>query len=247
MEEKASPFLSTPIAVLIGALIIAGAILVSGGVIKVGNNLSVGGKGSGSTPQVAGTAEVAKTEVDIVAKLKQYAGKLGLDTSKFNSCLDSGQKASLVSTDLDEGSSAGVNGTPAFFINDRLLSGALPFEQFKKVIEEELSGAAAANTTRQTVGVGNLPVLGKTDAKVTIVEFSDYQCPFCARFYSQTEGQLRKDYIDSGKVKFYYRDFPLTSIHPGAQKAAEAARCAGDQDKYWQYHDLIFNNQSDIF
>ncbi len=86
------------------------------------------------------------------------------------------------------------------------------------------------------------PVEGSADAPVTIVEFSDFQCPFCEKFYSDTLGQVRKDYIDTGKVKLVYRDFPL-SFHPEAEKAAEAAECADDQGKFWEMHDKIFENQ----
>lgn len=225
------------------------AILISGGIIKFGKPATSGGVAGVQVP-VAGqpaAPQVAKTEADIVKELKVQAGKLGLDQNKFNSCLDSGEKTSLVKADLDDGTKAGVNGTPAFFINGRLLSGAVPFEQFKTIIDEELNGTAASTATRQTVGAGDLPLLGSTNARVTLIEFSDYECPFCGRHYTQTEGQLKKEYIDTGKVKFYYRDFPLSSIHPGAQKAAEAARCAGGLGKYWEYHDLIFENQTSIF
>ncbi|HLC89152.1 MAG TPA: thioredoxin domain-containing protein, partial [Candidatus Nanoarchaeia archaeon] len=82
-------------------------------------------------------------------------------------------------------------------------------------------------------------VKGKEDAPVTIVEFSDYECPFCARFYTDTFGQLKAKYIDTGKVKFVYRDFPL-SFHQNAQKAAEAAECAGEQNKYYEMHNKLF-------
>ncbi len=82
-------------------------------------------------------------------------------------------------------------------------------------------------------------VKGDKDAPVTIVEFSDYECPFCARFYQQTYGQIDEQYIKTGKVKLIYRDFPL-SFHAQAQKAAEAAECAGEQGKYYDMHDLLF-------
>jgi len=98
-----------------------------------------------------------------------------------------------------------------------------------------------------TVSIDDDPLKGKADAPITIIEFSDYQCPFCERLYKATVVQLKKDYIDTGKVKLYYRDFPLTQIHFGALKAAEAARCAGDQGKYWEFHNLVFENQSSIF
>ena len=83
---------------------------------------------------------------------------------------------------------------------------------------------------------------GNPDATVTIVEFSDYECPFCARFYSQTYDQIIEQYVDTGKVNLVFRDFPL-SFHPNAQKAAEAAECAGEQGKYYEMHDKIFDNQ----
>ena len=89
------------------------------------------------------------------------------------------------------------------------------------------------------------PVIGKKDAKVTIVEFSDFQCPFCERFYKETYGQIKTKYVDTGKVKIVFRHFPL-SFHQNAQKASEAAECANRQDKFSQYHDLLFqNSQSD--
>ncbi|MBI2582348.1 DsbA family protein [Candidatus Woesearchaeota archaeon] len=82
-------------------------------------------------------------------------------------------------------------------------------------------------------------VKGDKDAPVTIVEWSDYECPFCGRFYTETLPSLEQEYIKTGKVKFVYRDFPL-SFHPNAQKAAEAAECAGEQGKYWEMHNMLF-------
>jgi protein-disulfide isomerase len=84
------------------------------------------------------------------------------------------------------------------------------------------------------------PSTGPDDAPVTIVEFSDYQCPFCARWHNQEWQRLLDAYPD--KIRFVYRNFPL-SFHPNAMPAAEAALCAGDQDSYWQYHDVLFENQ----
>jgi protein-disulfide isomerase len=82
-------------------------------------------------------------------------------------------------------------------------------------------------------------VKGDPNAPVTIIEFSDFECPFCARFYSDTLSQIDEQYIKTGKVKLVYRDFPL-SFHPQAQKAAEAAECAGEQGKFYDMHDLLF-------
>ncbi len=84
-------------------------------------------------------------------------------------------------------------------------------------------------------------VKGDKNAPVTIVEFSDYECPFCEKFYSETYSQIEKNYIKTGKVKFIYRDFPL-GFHQNAQKAAEAAECAGEQGKYYEMHNKLFEN-----
>lgn len=244
LEKK----LSVQASILIGSLFISLAILVSGGVVtlkpaKSDKQVAEVQAAPNSQPQPQENVEGA-----IIANLKAYAGRLGLDQNKFDRCLDSGEKAQLVTADQKEGSNLEVSGTPSFFINGRpLFIGASPFDQFKKVIDEELAGNAPAETERKTVGTGDLPFLGKANAPVILVEFSDYQCPFCTRFYQGAEAQIKKEYVETGKVKIYYRDYPLTQIHPGAQKGAEAARCAGDQGKYWEFHDLIFENQENIF
>lgn len=92
------------------------------------------------------------------------------------------------------------------------------------------------------VSVDDDPSLGKKDAPVTMIEFSDFQCPFCRKFYKETLPQIKKEYIDTGRVKFVYRDFPL-DFHQGAKPAAEGAECARDQNKFWEMHDAIFNEQ----
>ncbi len=94
-----------------------------------------------------------------------------------------------------------------------------------------------------TVDAGALPEMGQASAPVTVVEFSDFQCPYCGRLFGDAEAQIRTNYVSSGKVKFYYRDFPLTSIHPDAMAGAIAARCANDQGKFWDMHDKLFQNQ----
>ena len=90
----------------------------------------------------------------------------------------------------------------------------------------------------------NDPVRGDPNAPITIIEFSDFQCPFCARFHVQTLPSLLEEYIEAGKVNLVYRDFPLQSIHPNAQPAAVASECAHEQGKYWEFHDTLFEKQS---
>ncbi len=87
-------------------------------------------------------------------------------------------------------------------------------------------------------------VIGDPNAKVTIIEFTDYQCPFCGRHFTQTWPQLKTDYVDTGKVKVVVRDFPL-SFHPNAQKASEASECAKEQNKFVEMHDKLFSTQNE--
>ncbi|MBI2779599.1 MAG: DsbA family protein [Gammaproteobacteria bacterium] len=87
------------------------------------------------------------------------------------------------------------------------------------------------------------PVRGDGNAMVAIVEFSDYQCPFCGRFHAQVLPSVKKSYIDTGKIRHIFRDFPL-DFHPQAKSAAIAANCAGEQKAYWQMHDSLFSNQN---
>src|SRR6266850_2887961 len=93
------------------------------------------------------------------------------------------------------------------------------------------------------IGVDDDPVLGSPDAKVLIIEFGDYQCPSCRMFWKDVEPRLRKEYIDTGKVKFVFRDYPIVQIHPEALLASMAVDCAGEQNKYWEYHDKVFREQ----
>ena len=96
------------------------------------------------------------------------------------------------------------------------------------------------------MSVSGRPSLGQQDAPVTLVEFSDYQCPFCKRHFLTVYAILKKDYIDTGKLRYVFRDFPIAGLHPQAQKAHEAAYCAGEQKKYWEMHDMLFKNSQNL-
>ncbi|MEK6900509.1 MAG: thioredoxin domain-containing protein [Nanoarchaeota archaeon] len=97
-------------------------------------------------------------------------------------------------------------------------------------------------TAKLDVSADDDPVLGNADAPVTIIEFSDFQCPFCGKFFSESFPKIDEKYIKTGKVKMVFRDFPL-EFHPEAEPAALAANCANEQGKFWEFHDLLFANQ----
>lgn len=199
-----------------------------------------------------------------VDNLKKYAKEIGADSGKFNKCLDNSDKKTAVNTDISYGASVGIQGTPGFFINGRLLAGAFPFEFFKEVIDKELEGKGsdictdyseklqtyckdsqnkAFDPVAKKIELGNSPYEGSSNPKVSIVEFSDFQCPYCIRAYP-TVKQIMNTYKND--VRLYFKQFPLTNIHPYAQKAAEASLCALDQgmDKFWKFHNKLFELES---
>lgn len=118
-------------------------------------------------------------------------------------------------------------------------------QEIRRVLEGRPAAAAqppADVLPSQPIDVSREPFKGAANAKVAIIEFSDYQCPFCGRYEKDTYVQVIKDYVDTGKVKYVWRDLPL-DMHPNAQKAAEAANCAAAQGKFWEMHDRLFTNQ----
>jgi protein-disulfide isomerase len=106
--------------------------------------------------------------------------------------------------------------------------------------------AAEATSTpqyvRYKIPTDGFPSLGPADAPITLVEFADFQCPYCRQWEQQTYQPLLAAY--PGKIRIVYRDFPLTSIHPNAMPAAEAAQCANAQGKFWPFHDKLFSSEN---
>ena len=195
-------------------------------------------------------------------KLISYAKDLKLNKGDFEKCLESGDKEATVAVDAKQAADLGVQGTPGFFINGQFLAGAFPFEFFKEIIDKQIDGTSSSectsysadlqkycsdpqnlnfNPVAKEVDVKNMVATGAKNAKVTIVEFSDFECPFCIRAYP-TVRQVLKEYKDD--VKLYYKQYPLVQIHPNALKAAEASLCAADQGKFWEFHDKIFETEA---
>ncbi len=112
-----------------------------------------------------------------------------------------------------------------------------------KILQNQLSTEQPILSVK--ISVDNDPIIGNPDAPITIIEFSDFQCPFCARFYTQTLPLIHEEYIKQGKVKLVFRDFPIQSIHPNALPASVAAECANEQGKFKEMHDTLFENQNE--
>jgi protein-disulfide isomerase len=234
--------------VLIFLLVLAAFLLGS----MFTKNRSTDNSGAPSGASVSPTSAAAASPDAFISSAVQ---KLGLDQEKFDSCLSSGQFKQAIQDDLALGQKLGVSGTPNFFINGYQVVGAVPYANFKQIIDAILAGkkpdiaAGTGQPTPVTLTQAQVADLltsgaaskGDNNAKVTIVEFSDYQCPYCGRYVRETYPQLMSAYGD--QLVYVFHDFPL-SFHPYAEKMAEVARCAGDQGKYWEMHDLIYTDQA---
>jgi protein-disulfide isomerase len=201
------------------------------------------------------------------ASTEGYAGDLGLDVARFKADVASPRLAEIVDRDLELGGGVGVTGTPAIFINGRRLpGGAAPIDNFKVLIDEEMGKADTmiragtpanqvyarivekgqapsgpkAPTVKKVDAPADAPAFGPAYPKVTIVEWSDFQCPYCSRAAPAVE-RLRAPY---GKdVRVVFRNLPLP-MHPNARIASQAAMAAHAQGKFWPMHDRLFADQS---
>lgn len=187
-----------------------------------------------------------------------YAGEIGLDVDVFAQCLESGTKEPLIRADLDHGVNRGVTGTPGFFLNNEFLNGAQPIAVFDQAIAAVQNGESLAVPTPVPAqpsqpAVAPTPAsfseeyafaIGDEDAPITIVEFTDYQCPYCSQHSLETLPQIKANLIDTGRIRYIFKDLPLDSIHPLARVGAVAARCAAEQDAYLPMHDQIFADQA---
>ncbi|MEO8800919.1 MAG: thioredoxin domain-containing protein [Polyangiaceae bacterium] len=201
--------------------------------------------------------------------LERIAGELKLDVTKVKSAIKTHKYKAVIAQDQSLADDVQATGTPHFFVNGKRLVGAQPFDKFKTLVDAELAsakalvakgvpatnvydvtikdGKGAATPEKKTVAAAaKSPTRGKATAKVTVVEFADFQCPFCSRVENDAITQLRKDYPDT--VKVVWRDLPLP-FHEHAMEAAEAAREAFAQKGetgFWKMHDLLFANQTSL-
>ena len=120
-------------------------------------------------------------------------------------------------------------------------------EEIKKLLRSGARAAPAKAAFReQDVSIGNSPFKGEANATVTLIEFSDYQCPYCSRHARNVMPEIVAEYVDTGKVKYVMFEDPIPSLHKNAYGASYAALCAGDQGKYWEMHDIMFANQKGL-
>jgi protein-disulfide isomerase len=262
-SRPAWTYFLSPIALVIGSVIISGTVWYTR-------------DESSSAPAVVPTQQVESVEPsgapvssaaqNLLAAFKGYAKQIGLDENKFGQCLQDDAavqaKVALINKHLQRGTALGVNGTPTFFINNKMIVGAQPGAIFDEVIEKELKGSPTAITEYSAsiqalatsspprfqilankVDVSDAAIEGNPNAKVMVAEFSDFQCPFCKRWTDDNLARLRTKVGNDVAIAFLH--FPITQIHPNAGNASVAAICAGEQGKFWQMHDLLFARQTE--
>lgn len=223
-ESSKKELLSTPVAIIVGSIIVSIGLMVG---------LSIG-SGSGS---------------DQGNPWKNITASLKINEKKFEACLTSGKYVAKVEADTNSGRNAGVNGTPHTFIISKdgtqyRVNGAQPTAIVQALVENALVGKPSADEQVTLPPVSESDhILGDVNAEITIIEYSDLECPFCARF-QETKNAIIAQY--PGKVRWVMRHFPLSDIHPNAKTYAYAAECANElqgNDAYWSMVDYIFKNQ----
>jgi|SRR3989344_403375 len=196
---------------ILPASILVAAVLISGSVIYAVGVFNSGGR-------------TAKPNTDSGSGI----------VNAFMSCYDSGKYAAQVQKDTADAQALGVGSTPTTFVNDQEIKGAFPYPQFQTAIENALKSDKPSTKEIFPRDV----ILGDPKAPVTLIEYGDYQCPFCSRFFKDTEPLIRKNYIETGKVKMVFRNFQFLGSE--SVNAAQAAECAKDQGKFWVYHDALY-------
>ena len=168
-----------------------------------------------------------------------YARSLNLNLRKFKADIDGPEIKAAIAEDVCEAAGLAATRTPTFFINGQKLVGADWVPEFRRTVEQIRSGVPLPTLP---ISTENSPTRGPKDAPVTIVEFSDLQCPFCARGSSVLR-DLMAEY--PGQIQLIFKNFPL-NIHPKAQLAHRAALAAAQQGKFWEMHDVLFANQQKV-
>lgn len=195
--------------------------------------------------------------------------EIGANQEQYQACVDKGEKKAIVEQRVAEAMKLGFSGTPSFqFVRESTaevfpLVGAQPYDQFSGMIDTLVAGGTP-KTAQEEPGSNEIPFWatadglkpdpdrpdqdmagdfyrGNPDAKVVVIEFSDFQCPFCRKHTLETQPVLDEKFVNNGKIFWVFKNFPLT-IHPQAPAAAAAAECAAEQGKFWPMHDQLFNS-----
>lgn len=212
-----------------------------------------------------------QSSADPLPILARVAEEVGSDADAYAACMDAGTYTDVVQARVEMGFERGFNATPSFQVvrgEDNAVFeviGAQPYEQFAATVDAALAGETPAvaaepeqpqqqgipfwataegweaDPDRPGYNMAGDQYRGEVDAPLTVIEFSDFQCPFCARHNADTQPILDEKYVETGKVLWVYKHFPL-NIHPQAPAAGVAAECAAEQEMFWEMHAALFDS-----
>jgi protein-disulfide isomerase len=192
---------------------------------------------------------------DSAAQFRTQVVGLGGDGAKFDKCVAAAETGAAIQRDIDDGIKQGVQGTPAFFINDWFVNGAQPFDAFKSIIDKALAGQHPAPTptplpaganfydvdpSRAGLTYDGSPTLGDAKAPIIVLAFEDFKCKDCSGFFKDVLPGLRDKYIKDGQVRVVYAYYPSEG-----PKAAVAGVCAARQGKFWEFADALYAHQAE--
>lgn len=243
------PFL-VPVSIFFSALVFSVALLA--GLNNLASAIRSGGGAGTTTTSTTTATEPGKTTAESSGPkdentIVNLAGSFGADINTLNSCIAEGKYTAEVENDFNEGVTAGVGGTPSFVVGvlgsdgsvkGELIAGAYPYETFAKTINKYLNDASLANSATATTDIDDDVKIGNTNAKVAIVEFSDYNCSYCQRFHQETFDQIKTNFVDNNQILYVYRDFPGVGSEY-TRRAAAAAECFREQKGDKEFINLI--------
>jgi protein-disulfide isomerase len=192
---------------------------------------------------------------DASAEFRKQAVAAGADGAQYDKCVAAAETTSHIQKDIADGAKQGVQGTPAFFINDWFVNGAVPFQQFQQTIEKAIAGQHPAPTptplpagakfydpdpSRDGLTYDGSPTLGDGKAPLLLIAFDDLKCADCGQFFKDVLPTLRDKYVKDGKLRIVYFYYPSEG-----PKAAVAAACASRQGKFWEFADALYTHQAD--
>ncbi len=228
------------------------AIVIAGAFIGIGLFMSGQTNNNAQNAAAAAPSGTGDTRPDISELIPQLVTEAGVDRDAFQSCFDSDQTAPLVQEDIDNAVATGGQGTPWSIVVGPLgktypLNGAVPITEIERVVAlaraEAGQGPAGAETDAVTPVTEDDHLKGNANASVTIIEYSDYDCPFCSRFHMSMNSVVAKD----ADLAWVYRHMPLEQLHPNAPAIARAAECVaelGGDEAFWTFTDGYFEATS---
>jgi protein-disulfide isomerase len=191
---------------------------------------------------------------DAPAQFREQALALRADADKYDACVTAPETEAAINRDLSEGMQLQIAGTPAFYVNDWFLGGAYPFEAFQDAIIKAEQGIHPpptptplpegvapydADPSRPGMTYDGSPTRGEGDARLILVAFDDFKCEACLQHFKEIEPLLKSKYVDTGELREVFKFYPISAPH-----AAVASLCALEQGKFWEFHDLLFQEQA---